>query len=362
MHDSVSTPRPPAWHASRRGVHRHAWVIAVFALSGCGDSETNPKSDDAKHSSQGASGEPSHAPLDASAPDRLGAPFHVSMKVNDVAPGAEGTRCLKVRLGNDGPVNIARIRNQLSAHTHHFVLSYVPDPSEDEAPAFDCMPFRAPLAGGPLTVTQKADEQIDMPEGVGFTLAGNQLMHLEIHFINPGTEPTDVMAEADLFPLSGDAPIQEAGFFIAGNLNINIPAHTQAHSSGDAFAAQPAALEGAHYYAITGHTHRFGTSVRVGVADGQSADTKWIYEPQPFNWDAPQVEYLERPLQVPAGGGFHLQCTWDNPTDITIRYGESALTEMCFFWAYYYPRAAQQQVVLAGLENSMYAKDGGMAP
>ena len=360
MWDLVSTPRRVT---RRTRCHGYVCVIAgVLGLTACGDSEPKQKSGDAKGSSQTTAGEPSHAAVDAAAPERLGAPFHVSMKVNDIAPGTEGTRCLKVRLGNDAPVNIGRISNKLSAHTHHFVLSYVPDPAEQEAPAFDCMPFRAPLAGGPLTVTQKAEERIELPEGVGFTLAGNQLMHLEIHYINPGTEATDVMAEANLFPLNGDAPIQEAGFFIVGNLNINIPPHTQAHSSGDTFAAQPTVLEGVHYYAFTGHTHRFGQSVRVGVADSKSAETRWVYEPRPFNWDAPEVEYLEHPLQVPAGGGFHLQCTWDNPTDSTIHYGESALTEMCFFWAYYYPRVAQQQVVLAGFENSMYAKDGGMQP
>ena len=185
-------------------------------------------------------------------------------------------------------------------------------------------------------------------------------MHLELHYINPSAETIDVTADADLYPLLGDEPIQEAGFFVVGNLNINIPPHAQGHSSGDTFALQPQALEGAQYYAFTGHTHRLGTAVRIGVADSKSAETSWIYDPQPFNWDAPQVVYLDAPLQVPAGGGFHLECTWDNPTNDTIHYGESALTEMCFFWAYYYPRVTPQQVVLAGFDDSIYAKDAGM--
>jgi len=77
-----------------------------------------------------------------------------------------------------------------------------------------------------------------------------------------------------------------------------------------------------------------------------------------FDWESPPVTYLDPIVQIPAGGGFRFRCDWDNPTDDTLKYGESALTEMCFFWAYYYPRHPEQQVILAGLEDSMYAKDG----
>jgi hypothetical protein len=40
---------------------------------------------------------------------------------------------------------------------------------------------------------------------------------------------------------------------------------------------------------------------------------------------------------VPPGGGFDFTCTWYNNTSATVKFGESATNEMCFFWAYYYP-------------------------
>jgi hypothetical protein len=297
----------------------------------------------------------------AGAVDKFAAPLKVSITVPDVAPGVEGTRCVKVRLGNTSALNIGRIHNTLRAHSHHFVLSMVENPAETEQALFECPPFRAPLVGAPLTVTQKSEENIVLPDGVGYAIAPNQLLHLELHYINPDSDTSDVTAEAELYPLAGDEPVQQAGFLVVGNLNISIPPRSE-HSSGDVFAAQPPGLEAAHYYALTGHTHRFGTSVRVGVADTMAADTTWLYKPQTFDWDAPPVEYLDPPVQVPEGGGFRLRCDWNNPTDQTITYGESALTEMCFFWAYYYPRDPMQRVVLAGFDTSMYAKDGGMAP
>ena len=35
--------------------------------------------------------------------------------------------------------------------------------------------------------------------------------------------------------------------------------------------------------------------------------------------------------------GFAYQCQWQNPTNETVGYGESANAEMCFLWHYYYP-------------------------
>jgi hypothetical protein len=290
-------------------------------------------------------------------PNGLGEPLHLSITVPKVGPGVEGTRCVKVRLPNDAPVNIARIHNTLTPDTHHLVLSVVEDPTQDEQALFECPPFRAPLVGAPLTITQKRDEQITLPKGVGYALEAHQLMHLELHYINTGTETVDVAAQADLYPITGDEPIQQAGFLIVGIVDLSIPPKSE-YTTGDIFVAQPTELEDATYYAVTGHTHRLGTSVHVGTSDSQDADVNWVYRPDPFNWDAPPVEYLDPGVKLPPGGGFHFSCDWNNTTDDTVKYGESALTEMCFFWTYYYPRHAEQKVILVGVENSMY-KDAG---
>jgi len=37
-------------------------------------------------------------------------------------------------------------------------------------------------------------------------------------------------------------------------------------------------------------------------------------------------------LLVPA-----LACEWNNRSDQTVRFGTSVDSEMCFFWAYYFP-------------------------
>lgn len=194
-------------------------------------------------------------------------------------------------------------------------------------------------------VTQKHDEEITLPDGVGYALGAHQLMHLELHYINTTDKTADVRAESELFPVDWRGEGQEAGFLVAGTMDIAIPPRST-DSTGDIYLPIPEALEGVKYYAVTGHTHRFGTSVSISTASNHDAEGTSIYEPSSFDWSAPEVKYFDPPLQIPSGGGFRVNCTYDNPTDDTITYGESALTEMCFFWAYYYPKNPKQQVLI----------------
>lgn len=294
--------------------------------------------------------EPKAAP-DAAPAVVFGEPLRLSIKVPGVPPGTEGTKCLRVGLGNDAPIHVAKIHNTLSQSSHHFVVSTVEDPTVTEAPLFDCPPFRAPLTGAPLVITQKHDDVTTMPNGVAYAIAANQLMHLELHYINTGSETADIEAVSDLYPVDGSSGnLQEASFLLIGNLDISIPPHTS-YSTGPAFQPLPAGFEGVNFYALTGHTHRFGTNVTVGVAASSSADVKMLYEPQPFKWDEPVVTHLSPTVTVPNGGGFSFQCDWYNPTDNTVTFGESALAEMCFFWAYYYPRRPGSRLLLLGLDK-----------
>jgi hypothetical protein len=278
----------------------------------------------------------------------LGEPFRIAIDVPDVKPGEEGTKCLKIRLGNDGAAKIGKVHNTLAASSHHLVVSAVEDPAEEEAALVDCAPFRAVLIGAPFTVTQKHDDVITMPDGVGFPVIANQLMHLEMHYINTGTEVADVHAESELFPITHDEDVQEASFLLVGNLDITIPPN-MVKENPPAFVAVPDAFAGVTFYAATGHTHRFGTEARLATASDADDEGSVIYDPQPFTWNEAALKYYDPPFQVPSGGGFRFSCKWENPTTETIKFGESALDEMCFFWTYYYPRREGSRTLLTGV-------------
>jgi hypothetical protein len=309
-----------------------AALLSVTLTIACGDdSDTDDKHSSHMDSDASVSGKPSS--------------YRISIEVADVPPGTEGTKCVKVRLGNDSKIKVGRVHNQLFGQSHHFIVSSVTDPSEEEEELTDCRPFSAPLTGAPLTVTQKHDEEITLPDGVGYALTAHQLMHLELHYINTTDKTADVRAESELFALDSTNGVQEAGFLIGGTMDISVPPRST-RSTGDVFIELPEVLEDVKYYAVTGHTHRFGKNVSISTTKDHDGEGTPIYELSNFDWSAPEVKYFEPPLQIPRGGGFRVNCSWDNPTDETIKYGESALTEMCFFWAYYYPKATKQQVLI----------------
>jgi hypothetical protein len=330
--DPAST-RQPRWRSR---------LAALLALS-CSAVACSDDSDDSRRSDADSAVRESAD----SGPAREPAPrsYRVQIEVPDVPPGTEGTKCVKVRLANDSDIKVGRVHNQLFGQSHHFVVSSVTDPTAEEEGLTDCPPFRAPFTGAPLTITQKHDEEITLPDGVGYPLDAHQLMHLELHYINTTDKTVDIRAESELFPSESSGEIQEAGFMIVGSMDISIPPRSTL-STGDVYLAAPEALDGVKYYAVTGHTHRFGKSVSISTAPDHDGDGTPIYELTNFDWSAPEVKYFDPPIQVPSGGGFRFNCGWDNPTDETIVYGESALTEMCFFWTYYYPKSPKQQVLL----------------
>jgi hypothetical protein len=98
-------------------------------------------------------------------------------------------------------------------------------------------------------------------------------------------------------------------------------------------------LSGAKFFAITGHTHHFGTNVTVATSTSTGGPRTSIYAPSPFSWSEPETTVHKPEFTMPAGlqAGFDIKCSYHNTSNQTAQFGESANDEMCFFWAYYYP-------------------------
>lgn len=283
-------------------------------------------------------------------------PFRLSVTIPGVAPGEEGTRCVKARLGNTEPVRVGRIHNLLSRASHHFVVSTVEKEGESEQELYECPPFRAPLTGSPLAISQRHDDDVALPPGTAYAIGAEQLLHLEVHYLNTGTETTDVVATTELYPVEPGATVEEASFLLVGDLAIRIPPGGE-HAPEPVRVPLPAEYDGVRFFAMTGHTHQFGTGVRVGIA-AQGAAPEVVYDPPDYDWAEPVTKNFDPYLEVPPGGEFSLSCRWNNTTDTELTFGESALQEMCFFWAYYFPRRAAQRVLLHGIDSA-YRNDAG---
>jgi hypothetical protein len=267
-----------------------------------------------------------------------GLTYSLSFGPVTVQPGEEHTKCLVLRLGNPSSIHIGSIHNTLSLGSHHMIVYRSTETVEQTTP-FDCFPFTDtldPSAGSTLMVTQKRDDTLALPTGVGFTIDANQMIRLEVHYINATSAPLDVTATTT-FVSEDDASFQnEADFLFIGDPDITLPPHSST-TLGPIFFALPPEYQGAHFFAITGHEHQLGTNVHVSLANDANDPGTPVYDVQNWLWSEPATVQASPPFSVPPNGGFRFTCDWNNTTDNTVQFGESAKDEMCFFWAYYYP-------------------------
>lgn len=254
-----------------------------------------------------------------------------------VQPGEEGTKCVEVRLGNTANIAVHEIMNVLGEASHHFIV-YRKAAGEPRTVPYDCQPFTGalnPMNGSPLMITQRATEVLTLPDDVVFTLQPDQLIRLELHYINTGDAPVEVTATAEFRTLLGAA--QEADFIFAGSPDIDLPSGPQTQTVGPVYLPLPGDFGGSNVFAITGHTHQLGKTVTVEIADSKTGPGTMVYQPTSFNWDEPETVYHAPPFQIPTIGGFRFSCTYVNDSGARVGFGESAADEMCFFWLYYYP-------------------------
>jgi copper type II ascorbate-dependent monooxygenase-like protein len=256
-----------------------------------------------------------------------------------VPAGTENTQCIVKRLGNSAAIHVGQIHDVLGTASHHMIVYRVNDTTEQTTP-FDCKPFTDtlnPATGNPLVISQKLDDTVQLPQGVGFTLDANQMLRLEMHYINPDAAAVTLHSTSTMLALPDGQYKDEASFLFVGDPSISIPPMSPA-TLGPVFFPVPNQYANSKFFAITGHEHRMGTNVQVWTATGvdDPAPTA-IYQVPGWQWSEPKTVMFDPPFQVPAGGGLRFQCDWFNSSTNTINFGESATNEMCFFWAYYYP-------------------------
>ncbi len=275
------------------------------------------------------------APPDIPAPP-IEASYITSTGEWKMKPGAEHTRCVVRRLDNLGEIWVSKIQTKLAKGSHHLII-YKSDDTEEQPEPFKCTPFTDTLGGDtvPLMISQIAEEEIALPTGVAYKFGPKQMIRLEAHFLNYYPEEINAQAEVTFHTLAADDVEHEANILFYGTPDFDVPPQEE-YSNEWFFLDVPA---GSKVFAVTGHTHQWGTNVEIEYAATKDASGEAVYPlGMPYLWDeAPVIQY-DPPLEFPTGKeGFHYRCSWFNQTKKSVGFGESADTEMCFFWAYYYP-------------------------
>jgi hypothetical protein len=326
-----------------RLLDRWLFVVATAACSSSPAPVTSARlADDAgagTHRRVGRDGGSSLAYDDEGVPIAPPGSYGVTFGPITVAPGEERVQCVTRRLGNADRIHVGKFHNVRSGASHHMAVYRVSDRREQTTP-YDCAPFSHVLGSkrsAPLLITQREEEEIELPEGVAYTLEPNQMIRIEVHWVNAGDRDAKVSVTSIMTPIDASAYANEADILYIATADISIPPNSKT-SAGPIFFQLPKEYADAKFFALTGHAHHLATNVRVAVAASRTDPGKSVYDVPGWSWSEPETVRPDPPFTVPAGGGFDFTCEWNNTTNRTVRFGPSAEDdEMCSFWAYYYP-------------------------
>ncbi len=259
-----------------------------------------------------------------------------------VQPGVENTQCILARLSNASDIMVHQMHNVISTGSHHMIVYKDDMDTTEQLTPYNCQPFTGALNQTgmvePLMITQKSDDELTLPTGVAHHLAANQMIRIELHYINTTDSPIMVTGTAEFYAADPATIQYEANILFIGTPDISLAPGVM--TTVEEFFTPSRAnmdLSTAKIFAITGHTHHLGTDMQVATAPTSGGTKTPVYAPNPFVWSEPLTQEWSPEFSIPTGGGFDFKCVYNNTESTTVKFGESANDEMCFFWMYYYP-------------------------
>jgi hypothetical protein len=225
-------------------------------------------------------------------------------------------------------VGITRIEQISAPGIHHFALFQAFGRNEPDAP-HECDTL-IKQTWMPIWVTGTGKNELTLPTGTAFVIAPETQYIIQLHLQNSGDEPLTIRGGVNLTYEHDTASITPAGMFAIGSYDVEIPAQATDHSI-------PVSCDPGRQMNVFGvfpHMHKIGSKIELRrTPAGGAAESFYKVDPWKFG-DAP-VDMLTKTV-VPTDT-FDLTCTFNNPYNYPVTFGESSDNEMCFFVLFYYP-------------------------
>lgn len=210
--------------------------------------------------------------------------------------------------------------------THHTVLSVGarsgPDGVRECSDSFEQHAFV-------LHATGIGTGPVDFPEGVAVKLPEGLQLHLNIHLFNTSADELTGTSGSRGRGVAPADVVHEAEAVLMGTEDIRVPARESM-----TFRGVCTQIGDAHLFATFPHMHQIGTHMRVVAESSIMGDVTILDDP--FQFD--QQPFMTYPIiDLAQGDQVVVDCTYDNPTDQAVRFGESSNDEMCYAITYRYP-------------------------
>jgi hypothetical protein len=171
-----------------------------------------------------------------------------------------------------------------------------------------------------------------LPEGKGIRVRPGSLIAYQVHYNlaatpDPGADlsglalqiETESQEWADVQPWTDVAWVAGAGMEIPAQTDAVEHQFSYPLEAGDGrFSFQSASV----------HMHKLGQKARMWIDHADGSETCLVdYQAYDFNWQ--RAYRFKEPVEVRAGDTVQLRCTWDNPTDQDVKWGDGTGDEMC---------------------------------
>jgi hypothetical protein len=306
--------------------------------------------------SSGTSSSTQNAPADAGIAFKPSGLPDVTFTMDlNVPAGVEFLKCIYAAVpSNRGVIAVPSAESHYTPGSHH-MLAYRTDltsiPSSQTG-VFDCEDGSFSQDGswmqhnrGSYYEAQQPDSRRDLPEGVAHKFQPGEVVIIQSHYVN--TTAKDIAAHI-VFTLHTMDPAMvkyEASTILWSNLNINIAPHSKARVTMTCpiMADMIPALLWSHMHSRAVNFVATTDDSAAAAALGTLYTEKDWSEPQPREYPS------NPPVTLHAGTNVTFSCDYQNDTDATFTYGNSAQTnEMCILHGMYYPKAEMGQGCFGG--------------
>jgi hypothetical protein len=214
----------------------------------------------------------------------------------------------------------------------HHILLFRTDTAESTTP-FKCEAFGS--AGWTLVAGwAPGGNNLELPPEAGFPQeAGTTHWVLQIHYNNASHATGAQDASGYDLCTTEDLRPNDAGVMAFGSTSFSLPPRSTTTVKCDYELDDR--FEGIHTFNASPHMHTRGVAMSTNrMANGNGAE-ELVFEQKNFSFEAQENYKIDTTLHE--GDVMRTRCTYKNPGDTTVGFGEGTGDEMCFDFIGYYP-------------------------
>jgi hypothetical protein len=183
---------------------------------------------------------------------------------------------------------------------------------------------------------QQPDSHRELPPGVAHEFQPGEVVLMQSHYVNTTAAEIKAHVTLTLHTMDIKNVTAEAGTILFSDVNISLAPHSKSRVTMTCTIPQDF-----HPAELWSHMHQRASNF-VATTNDAAATTAlggMLYVEPDWSEPQPSIYPYDPAITIKSGSTITFSCDFNNDTDKTITYGDSAQTnEMCIFHGMYWPR------------------------